>query len=61
MPKFHFRFNPKKCVFLVYSRVVLGYIISNEGNLINLKNISVIMDMLPLKISRDIQMFNGMA
>jgi hypothetical protein len=31
--------NLDKCMFLVYSRIVLGYVVSKEGKLSNLKEI----------------------
>jgi hypothetical protein len=45
---------------LVYSRVILGYVISKAGKLTNLKNILAIMNMPALKTPKDIQVFNGM-
>jgi hypothetical protein len=31
--------NLDKCMFLVYSRIILGYVVSKEGKLSNLKKI----------------------
>jgi hypothetical protein len=31
--------NPNKCAFMVFSRIILGFIISKEGKLLDLKKI----------------------
>jgi hypothetical protein len=48
-------------MFLVYSKVMLRYVVSEVGKLPNFKKISTIMNMLALKILKDIHVFNGMA
>ncbi len=48
-------------MFWVYSRVILGYIVSKAGKLPNLKKISVIVNMHALKMLKNIHVFNGMA
>lgn len=48
-------------MFLVYSSVILRYIVSKEGKLPNPKNISTIVNMPPLETPKDIQVFNNMA
>jgi hypothetical protein len=53
--------NPKKCMFMVFSKVILGYIVSKEGKLLGPKKISAIINMLVPKTPKDIQVFNGMA
>jgi len=54
-------FNLEKCMFLVYFRVILKYIVSKEGKLPNPKKILAIVNMLPLKTLKDIHVLNGMA
>jgi hypothetical protein len=40
--------NPKKCAFMVFLGMILGFIISKEGKLPDSKKIQAIMNMLPL-------------
>ncbi len=58
--EFGISLNTNKCMFLVYSTVILGYIVSQEGKLPNPKKILAIVNMPPLKTLKDIQVFNGM-
>jgi hypothetical protein len=51
----------EKCMFLVYSGVILEYIVSKGGKLLHLKKISTIMNIPTLKMPKDIHVFNGMA
>jgi hypothetical protein len=44
----------------LYLGVSLRYIMFREGKILNSKTIFVIMNMPPLKIPKDIQVFNGM-
>jgi hypothetical protein len=37
--------NFKKCMFLVYFKEILGYIVSKEGKLLDLKKIMTIVEM----------------
>jgi hypothetical protein len=53
--------NPKKCMFLMDSSIILGYVVSKEGKLTDPKKILVIIHMPTLKTPKDIQVFNGMA
>jgi hypothetical protein len=41
--------NPKKCAFIVFSKMILGFIISKEGKLLYLKKIQAIVNMQPFK------------
>jgi len=52
--------NPDKCAFMVFSKMILGFIISKQGKLPDLKKIQTIINMLPPKNSQQ-QVFNGMA
>jgi hypothetical protein len=46
---------------MVFSKMILGFIISKEGKLANLKEIQVIINMPPPNNPQQIQIFNGMA
>jgi hypothetical protein len=52
--------NPNKCAFMVFS-MILGFIISKEGKLLDSKKIQAIINMPPPKNPQQIQIFNGMA
>jgi hypothetical protein len=39
-------FNPKKCAFMVFSRLILGFIVSKEGKIPNPKKIQVMVNIL---------------
>jgi hypothetical protein len=52
--EFDISLNPNKLMFLVYSRVILGYIVSKEGKLSNPKKIFAIVNMPPPKTRKDI-------
>jgi hypothetical protein len=43
--KYIIRFNPKKCAFMVFSRLILKFIVSKEGKIPNSKKVQVIMNM----------------
>jgi hypothetical protein len=47
-------------MFLVYFGIILGYIVFKERKSLDLKKISEIMEMPPLKNLRNIQVFNKM-
>jgi hypothetical protein len=53
--------NLDKCAFMVFSRMILGFIVSKEGKLPNPKKIQVIINMPPSMNPQQIQVFNGMA
>jgi len=46
---------------MVFSRMILGFVVSKEGKLPNPKKIQVIVNMPLLKNPQHIQVFNGMA
>ncbi len=52
--------NPDKCAFMVFSRMILGFIISKEGKQPNPKKIQVIINTPPPKNLAN-SVFNGMA
>ncbi len=52
--KFGISLNLKTCMFLVYSGVILGYVVFKVGKLRNLKMISIIKNMFTPKTSKDI-------
>jgi hypothetical protein len=41
--------NPNKCAFMVFSRMILGFIVSEEGKLPDPKKIQAIVNMPPPK------------
>ncbi len=53
--------NLDKCAFMVFSRRILGFIVSKERKLLDPKKIQAIVNMPPLKNPQQIQVFNGMA
>ncbi len=53
--------NLNKCAFMVFSRMILGFILCKEGKLPNPKKIQAIVNMPPPKNPQHIQVFNGMA
>jgi hypothetical protein len=53
--------NPTKLILLIYFGIILNYIVSKEKKLSNPKNICAIVEMLPPKNPKDIQVFNEMA
>jgi hypothetical protein len=53
--------NLNKCAFMVFSGMILGFIISKEGQLPDPWKIQVIVNMPPPKNPQQIQVFNGMA
>jgi len=53
--------NPNKCAFIVFSKMILGFIVSKEGKLPNPKKIQAIINMSLLKNHQQIQVFKGMA
>ncbi len=59
--KYGISLNLDKCAFMVFSRMILGFIVSKEGKLPNPKKIQVINNMPPPKNPQQIQIFNGMA
>ncbi len=53
--------NPQNCAFMVFSRLILGFIVCKEGKIPNLKKVQVIVNMLVPTNPQKIQVFNGMA
>jgi len=53
--------NPKKCAFIIFSRLILGFIVSKERKFPNPKKVQVIVNMLVPINPQQIQVFNGMA
>jgi hypothetical protein len=58
--EFGINLNPKKCAFMVFSRMILGFIISKESKLPNPKKIQTIIRMHVPKNPQQIQVFNRM-
>jgi len=51
--------NLKECMFLVFSGMILGFIVSREGKLLDPKKIKVFVNMSAPTISHEIYVFNG--
>jgi hypothetical protein len=52
--------NPKKCVFGVSSRKLLGYMVSSQGIDANPKKVEVIEQLQPPRTRKEIQKLAGM-
>jgi hypothetical protein len=61
MQKVWLSLNPNKCAFMVFLRMILGFITSKEEKLPDRKKKQVIVNMPPPKNLEQIQVFNGMA
>jgi hypothetical protein len=59
--KYGINLNLDKCAFMVFSRMLLGFIISRKGKLLDPKKTQEIINMPPFKNPWQIQVFNGMA
>jgi hypothetical protein len=59
--KYGISLKTDKCAFMVFSGMILGFIISKEGKLLDPKIIQAIVNTLPPKNPQQIQVFNGMA
>jgi hypothetical protein len=51
--------HPKKCMFIVYSRIILEYIISNKSKLPTPKKLFPIINIPSPKTPKDIKVYNG--
>lgn len=56
---FGININLKKCIFLVFFKMILGFTISKEGKLLDPEKIKAIVNMLSPTQFHDIQVFNG--
>jgi hypothetical protein len=59
--KYGISLNPNKCAFMVFLRMILGFIVSKEGKILDPKKIQAIINMPPPKNPQEIRLFNGMA
>jgi hypothetical protein len=59
--KYGISLNLNKCAFIIFSRMILGFIVSKKGKLLDPKKIQAIINMPPPKNPQHIQVFNGMA
>jgi hypothetical protein len=57
--KYQWKLNPKKCIFEVPSRILLGNIVSHDGIRPNPTKVKAVMDMQPPKNIKDIQKLTG--
>jgi hypothetical protein len=53
--------NRNKCAFMVFLGLILRFIISKEGKVLDPKKVQAIVNMLVLTNPQKIQVFNGMA
>jgi hypothetical protein len=58
--KYIISFNPEKCAFMVFSRLILRFMISKEGKIPYFKKVQAIMNMPIPTNPQQIQVFNGM-
>jgi hypothetical protein len=59
--EFGISLNPNKCAFMVFSRTTLGFIVSKEGKVMDLKKVETLMKtMLVLITPQEIEVSNGM-
>jgi hypothetical protein len=59
--KYGTNINLDKCAFMVFSGMILGFIVSKQGKLPYPKKIQTIINMPPPKNLQHIRIFNGMA
>ncbi len=59
--EFSISLNPNKCAFMVFSRTILGFIMSKEGKVMDPKKLEALVNMLILITPKEIQVFNGIA
>ncbi len=52
--EFSISLNPEKCMFLVHSCIMLGYVVFKEGKLMDLKEILAFVHMFTPKTPKDI-------
>jgi hypothetical protein len=53
--------NLDKCAFTIFSRIILGFIVSKKRKLLDPKKIQATINIPPPKNPQKIQIFNGMA
>ncbi len=53
--------SPNKCAFMVFSGTILGFIVSKEGKVMDLKKVKALVYMPIPTTPQEIQVFNGMA
>jgi hypothetical protein len=59
--KYRINFNPDKCAFMIFLGRILGFILSKERKIPNLKKVQATMNVLVPKNPQHIRVFNGMA
>ena len=57
--EYRLRLNPQKCTFVVTTRNLLGFLVSDRGIKVNLSKIKAILDMLPPKSEKETKRFLG--
>jgi hypothetical protein len=59
--EYRINFSLEKCAFTIFFGLILGFIVSKEGKIPNLKKVQAIVNMLIPTNPQQIQVFNGMA
>jgi hypothetical protein len=59
--EFGISLTPNKCAFIVFSRTILGFIVSKEGKVMVPKKVEALVNLLVPITPQEIQVFNGMA
>jgi hypothetical protein len=59
--EFGISLNPNNCAFMVFSRTILGFIVSKEGKVMDPKKVEVLVNMQIPTTPQEIQVFNEMA
>ena len=57
--EYRLRLNPQKCTFVVTTRNLLGFLVSDRGIKVNPSKIKAILDMLPPKSEKETKRFLG--
>ncbi len=58
--EFDINLNLDKCAFMVFSRTILGFILSKESKVMDLKKVEALINMQVPTTSQEIQVLNGM-
>jgi hypothetical protein len=59
--EYRINLNPNKCAFMVFVGLILGFIVSKEGKILDPKKVQAIVNMPVPTNPEQIQVFNGMA
>jgi hypothetical protein len=59
--EFGISLNLEKCAFIVFSGIIVGFIVSKEGKIMDPKKVEALVNMPIATTPQWIQVFNGMA